>query len=103
MAAVESPSPTCSTGALLFGGDWACAHGDVEALGWVAKLLAGRLSGSIQLELCVLERLCREDGVLATRRWALLRHWLGEAVAAERASGAPRAGSAQGVPAVQAQ
>lgn len=99
MAAVESPSPTCSTGALLFGGDWACAHGDVEGLGWVAKLLAERLTGPIQLELCVLERLCREDGVLATRRWALLRHWLGEAVATERASGARLRGPAQAVPA----
>jgi hypothetical protein len=88
----------CSTGALLFGGDWACAHGDVEGLGWVAKLLAARLTGPIQLELCVLERLCRDDSVLASRRWALLRHWLGEAVATERASGARRPAPTQVVP-----
>jgi len=58
---------------LLFGGDWACAHGDPEALGHVAKQLAERIGGSLRGKLLELSRLCGSDCELAAQRWPPLR------------------------------
>ena len=58
---------------LLFGGDWACAHGDPEALADVAKQLAERIGGALRGKLLELSRLCGSDCELAARRWPPLR------------------------------
>lgn len=61
------------TAALVFGGDWACAHGDPAGLAQVARQLAQRVGESLRLELVELSDLCRSDPDLASRRWPLLR------------------------------
>jgi hypothetical protein len=62
-----------TTRALVFGGDWACAHGDTEALAFVATQLSERFSAPLGLELRELARLCIRDEDLASRRWPALR------------------------------
>ncbi len=75
MTRMSNPSPV-STGALLVGGDWACAHGDIEALSFVAEQLSDRISGPLHGELVELARLCRRDEELAARQWPTLRRRL---------------------------
>lgn len=62
-----------TTRALVFGGDWACAHGDIEALAYIAKQLSERVDEPLGLELRELAQLCNRDYVLASRRWPALR------------------------------
>jgi hypothetical protein len=63
-----------TTGALLFGGDWACAHGDLETLSFIARELSTRVVEPLKRELADLEELCRRDEELAARRWPQLRN-----------------------------
>jgi hypothetical protein len=67
-----STSPL-TTGALLFGGDWACAHGDLETLSFIATQLSSRVVDPLRLELIELVELCGCDEELAARRWPELR------------------------------
>ena len=62
-----------TTRALVFGGDWACAHGDPASLAEIARQLAKRVGEPLQLELVELAQLCRSDSDRASRRWPLLR------------------------------
>ena len=62
-----------TTRALVFGGDWACAHGDIEALAYIATQLSERVDEPLGLELRELAQLCNRDHLLASRRWPLLR------------------------------
>ena len=62
-----------TTRALVFGGDWACAHGDIEALAYIATQLSDRVEPPLRLELRELAHLCNHDHILASRRWPALR------------------------------
>lgn len=62
-----------SSGALLFGGDWAIAHGNVGGLANIARQLANRVTGSLQSELVELSRLCSGQADLAVSRWYTLK------------------------------
>ena len=58
---------------LCFGGDWACAHGNVGALADIAMRLAFRASEPLQTDLLALAHLCRRDPAEASARWFALR------------------------------
>jgi hypothetical protein len=60
-------------GKLCVGGDWACANGDVEALGDVVSRLADLSQGPLHGQLVALAALCRHDPERAPRRWDQLR------------------------------
>ena len=72
MISVMTRTPATSS-QLLFGGDWACAHGDPEALADVAKQLAERIGDPLRGKLLELSRLCGSDCELAARHWPPLR------------------------------
>ena len=58
---------------LYFGGDWACAHGDVDALAHIVRALASRADERTRAKLAALEALCRSDPDRAASRWFELR------------------------------
>ncbi|HSD90936.1 MAG TPA: hypothetical protein VLB44_25605 [Kofleriaceae bacterium] len=62
-----------SNGALLFGGDWAIAHGNVGGLANIARQLANRVTGSLRNDLVELSNLCSGQADLAVSRWYLLK------------------------------
>ena len=64
---------TPHTSTLVFGGDWACAHGDPAGLAEIARQLARRMADPLRLELVELSELCRRDSDRASRRWPVLR------------------------------
>lgn len=76
---------TPHTSILLFGGDWACAHGDAAGLAEIARQLAKRSGFPLHLELVELSRLCRCDPERAARRWPLLRRRAAHAFAMDPA------------------
>jgi len=60
-------------GKLCVGGDWACAHGDLEALGDVAAHLANYTYEPLHCELVALSQLCHSDPERATATWLRLK------------------------------
>ena len=60
-------------GKLCVGGDWACAHGDYEALGYVAELLAAKLPEPTHCELVELVEICKRDPDRAAEAWTKLK------------------------------
>lgn len=56
-------------GELWLGGDWACAHGDVEALRHVATSLADRTSRPLRDELLAVAEACYRDPDRAATAW----------------------------------
>jgi hypothetical protein len=70
-----SPDPVARTiGKLCMGGDWACAHGDLEALGDIAARLAGYAGEPLHRELVALSSQCRNDPDGATAAWVRLKN-----------------------------
>jgi hypothetical protein len=65
--------PAIGPSQLLFGGDWACAHGDAAGLADIAQQLALRVRGPLEQRLLVLSDLCHTDYDAATQRWPILR------------------------------
>lgn len=72
---------TPHTSTLLFGGDWACAHGDPAGLAEIARQLAMRFGDPLRMELVELSQLCRRDLERASRRWPLLREQVADTFA----------------------
>lgn len=70
----EDMAPSCTTGSLLSGCDWACTHGDAETMADVITRIAAQSDEPLRTELDELSRLWRLDPDLAARRWPLLRH-----------------------------
>jgi hypothetical protein len=71
---LDRPETTGRTiGTLCFGGDWACAHGDLEALGDVAVHLAGYAREALHHELVALAGLCHSDPERAVATWPRLK------------------------------
>lgn len=62
-----------SVGELCVGGDWACAHGDIEALGFVARALADRGPPSLRAQLDELAVECRNDPARAAVDWPRIK------------------------------
>jgi hypothetical protein len=67
---------------LLDAGDWACAHGDGEGLGEVARLCGLCFAPPAQLDFVMVERLAAVDVLAASARWleatrALRDRWFG--------------------------
>jgi hypothetical protein len=58
---------------LCFGGDWACAHGDLSALRFVALQLAADTSDPLHCGLIELADACRYDPDLAPLMWSTLK------------------------------
>lgn len=65
----ESAAQRRDIGVLLFGGDWACAHGDAAGLADVANQLARRMRGTTAADARRVARLCRVEPELAVRGW----------------------------------
>ena len=73
-SALHSPDPIARTiGKLCVGGDWACAHGDLEALSDIAERLAGCTPEPLHGELEGLSALCHSDPDHATATWVRLK------------------------------
>ena len=54
---------------LCFGGDWACAHGDLSALADIVHQLAERVREPLHCELSAVAQACRSDPDRATELW----------------------------------
>ncbi len=71
------PSDAAATaraiGRLSIGGDWACAHGDIETLSYVARELSEYLPEPLHCELVALAELCLADALRASAEWLRLR------------------------------
>ncbi|TMQ03079.1 MAG: hypothetical protein E6J91_48475 [Deltaproteobacteria bacterium] len=65
---------TRTIGKLCQGGDWACANGDLEALGDIAARLIGYTDEPLCRELGELSALCHDDPDHATAAWARLKN-----------------------------
>ena len=73
-AARDSQDPCTRTiGKLCLGGDWACANGDLEALGDIAVRLVAYTAEPLRSELAALSGLCRSDPDHANVAWAHLK------------------------------
>ena len=72
--ALHSQDPLARTvGKLCLGGDWACANGDLGALGHIAERLANCTPERLHGELIGLSKLCRTDPDHATAAWVRLK------------------------------
>lgn len=61
-------------GKLCLGGDWACANGDLGALGDIAERLRICSPAALHRELAGLSDLCRHDPDRATAAWVQLKN-----------------------------
>lgn len=61
-------------GKLCLGGDWACANGDLGALGDIADRLITCSPETLRGELARLSALCRYDPDHATAAWVQLKN-----------------------------
>ena len=69
-----NPAPTPrAIGELCFGGDWACAHGDLSALGYIARRLAEYAHEPLHCELVALADSCRCNPDHATAAWVRIK------------------------------
>jgi len=75
-AAAAGRMTSRETHILLFGGDWACAHGDPAGLAYVAHQLERHVVASRSLQLQSLATLCLVDYARACELWPPLRHAL---------------------------
>lgn len=73
MATTTVPSFSHRIGELCVGGDWACAHGDLEALGFVARELASSAAEPLHHDLLVLADECYADPNHAVASWVQLK------------------------------
>jgi len=73
MNVAKHSEDTHAIGKLCVGGDWACAHGDIEALGYIAGRLAEYTRESLHGELVELADLCRCDSDRAVATWLRLK------------------------------
>jgi hypothetical protein len=72
---LHSPDPLARTvGKLCLGGDWACANGDLKALGDIASRLVSCTPEPLQGELNGLTELCRREPDQATAAWVRLKN-----------------------------
>lgn len=70
----DTETPTVrSIGKLIVGGDWACSHGDLAALGHVARQLAEHACGQLHKDLLALAAKCRYEPECATAAWVVLK------------------------------
>lgn len=76
----REPGPADAIGTLIVGGDWACAHGDLEALGDIARRLAEIPSEPLHCELVALADTCRSDPDRATDAWVRLKQLVEQSV-----------------------
>lgn len=60
-------------GELCLGGDWACAHGDLEGLAHIVQQLARHLPERLHDELEELVRTCYQNPERATEKWFELK------------------------------
>jgi hypothetical protein len=60
-------------GELCFGGDWACAHGDVSGLRDIASRLSDYAPEPLHCQLQELSDVCRYDPERATALWTALK------------------------------
>lgn len=65
--------PQVRIGELCFGGDWACAHGDLSGLADIAQQLAARAREPLHCDLAEVVEACRVDPVRATELWFAIR------------------------------
>jgi hypothetical protein len=61
-------------GKLCLGGDWACANGDLGALGDIAERLITCSPETLHCELARLSALCRDDPDHAAAAWVQLKN-----------------------------
>ena len=72
----EPSSVSHEIGKLCVGGDWACAHGDLEALRYVAQCLAVYAHEPVHCELLELAATCTYDPDHAVELWIRLKEEL---------------------------
>lgn len=73
---VNRAAATRTIGELCVGGDWACANGDLETLGHLARELARYAREPLHCELVVLADMCRDDPDQAVSTWMRLKELL---------------------------
>jgi hypothetical protein len=73
--AVTVPRPP-RIGELCFGGDWACAHGDLAGLADILQQLASYAREPLHCELAALAEACHSDPDHAAARWFDLKEQL---------------------------
>jgi hypothetical protein len=77
MPTPSEPQATArAIGKLCVGGDWACAHGDLSALRYVAQCLAVHAREPLHCELLSLAEACSSDPDHAVERWTVLKNEL---------------------------
>lgn len=76
MPAMTPMKRAAHVGELCFGGDWACAHGDLSALRYVALQLAGESHEPLHCELVELADACKYDPDRAPLLWSSLKNRL---------------------------
>lgn len=69
----NNTDPNRLIGELCIGGDWACAHGDLGALRYVAQCLADHTSGALHRDLIALSDACYDEPDLAAAAWVQLK------------------------------
>lgn len=69
----HSGGATHSIGELCVGGDWACANGDLETLGYIAERLATYVPRYLHPKLTLVTDLCRRDPDRAVAAWMLVK------------------------------
>jgi hypothetical protein len=73
MATTMAHSISHRIGQLCVGGDWACAHGDLEALRFVARELADAATEPLHQDLIALADECYADPNHAVASWLQLK------------------------------
>lgn len=73
MATTTTPSSPRRIGQLCVGGDWACSHGDLAGLRFVARELANATTEPLHDALLVLADECYADPNHAIRSWVRIR------------------------------
>jgi hypothetical protein len=73
-------------GELYFGGDWACAHGDLAGLADILQQLASHAGEPLHCELAALAEACHSDPDHVAARWFDLKELLQRGDFARRSS-----------------
>lgn len=74
MSTSPTQSSTRTIGELCVGGDWACAHGDVSGLRYIAQRLAAHAQGPLHCALVELAEACVGDPDRAALLWSQLKN-----------------------------
>ena len=73
IASTSTPETGHAVGELVIGGDWACAHGDLSTLHFIARQLSEHAQPPLKRQLLGCADACYNDPDRAAELWASLR------------------------------